>query len=229
MKVLDFGEVILRKSMADDLDVVEAARVSNAELDDVSKGVVKDEGLIRYLIKHRHGTPFEHTYFKFRVTVPIFVAREWHRHRIGWSYNEVSGRYVRFGIDYPIRFYVPELARVPGSTTKQGSVFVEPGDSKTEEMQKIILEANKNSLDAYQTLIDAGVARELARMVLPLNLYTSYYATCNARSLMAFISLRNAPDAQWEIREYARIMEDMFATKMPFTHSAFVENGRIGP
>jgi thymidylate synthase (FAD) len=228
MKVLDKGEIVLLKYCANDLDVVAAARISNAvDYENASKGPEKDEALIRYLMKHRHTSPFEHTYFRWYVKVPFFVAREWHRHRVGWSYNEVSGRYVEFGKDFPMDLYLPTVARTPGSSTKQGSVDVPPNSDLHWLMALEIEEASLAALDSYRALIDSGVARELARMVLPLNMYTAFVASCNARSLMHFLSLRNAPDAQYEIRVYAQAMEEMFKEVMPMTHRAFVENGRM--
>lgn len=228
MKVLDHGEATLLKYSAEDLDVVAAARISNAaDYANSSKGPEKDASLIRYLIKHRHSSPFEHTYFKWYIKVPFFVAREWHRHRIGWSYNEVSGRYVEFGKDFPVEFYIPETPRIPGSSTKQGSVEAPKGHSLHRFLPAAVEEASEDAVAAYNDLIRQGAARELARLVLPLNMYTAFVASCNARSLMHFLSLRNAPDAQYEIRMYAQAMEEQFKEIMPMTYEAFVANGRM--
>ncbi len=174
--VLDHGFVRLDAVMADDLSVVNAARVSFGarveEMDD------RNAGLVRFLMRERHGTPFEHNFFRFHIKAPLFVTREWQRHRVG-SFNERSGRYS----ELPDEFYVPA----------------------------------------------AGVAKEVARSVLPVGLYTEFYWSVNARSLMNFLSLRNAPTAQLEIRVYAEAAERHFEHAMPVTHAAFVAQGRTAP
>lgn len=243
-RVLDKGEVSLKTSMGGDFAVVAAARVSNgATYEEASKGEEADQKLINYLMKHRHGTPFEHTSFTFYVKCPLFVRSEWHRHRMA-SYNEISGRYV----EYEPEFYIPTSYRIPGTTNKQGSIFPEPGadikfgglkypyayhqsgiDNWNKMLTEYIQNGCYNSFQIYKTLIDSGVAKEMARMVLPLNLYTQFYFTVNARSLMNFISLRSAPNAQWEIQQYSLAIEGMFKQAMPLTYKAFEENDRIAP
>jgi thymidylate synthase (FAD) len=206
--------VELVSANATDLSVVAAARVSNGVgYGSASKGEDGDRKLIRYLLKHDHGTPFEHNVMTFFVTAPIFVVREWHRHRIGWSYNEVSGRYT----ELDERFYLPAVLRAPAPTNKQGSIigdFPYGKDIIADEMRL----ASQYSFTTYRRLLRQGVARELARIVLPLNTYTSFYATCNARSLMHFLRLRLEEGAQWEIRQYAAALEKEFAALMPVTH-----------
>lgn len=228
MQILDKGDVSLVNSMASDLSVVAAARVSNGvTLADASKGSDADQKLINYLMKHRHGTPFEHTAFTFHVKCPLFVAREWQRHRIG-SFNEVSGRYTEFEPE----FYLPKNFRIPGKTNKQGSEFPPPTDiiEAWDELNSLDVQFITNkSYEVYKLLLVAGVAKEMARIVLPLNLYTQFYWTINARSLMNFLSLRTAEDAQWEIRQYANAIEDMFKQLMPMTHIAWINNERIAP
>jgi len=226
VKVLDKGEVKLINQMdqGGDYGVVAAARVSNGvAYDKASKGDDADFKLISYLMKHRHGTPFEHNLFTFYIKCPLFVAREWQRHRIG-SYNEVSGRYTEFNA----QFYIPTVARKPAETNKQGSVPVnnKGADEWLEtEIQRWSLAAHVE----YKKLLDFGIAKELARIVLPLNLYTEFYWSVNARSLMNFLSLRTGEDAQWEIQQYAKAIEPMFFDVMPFTYHAWVNNGRIAP
>lgn len=231
--------------MGGDDSVVAAARVSNgADYSTASKGPEADQKLINYLVKHRHGTPFEHNAFQFYVKVPLFVRSEWHRHRIGWSYNEISGRYVEF--EYEV--YIPELFRVPGTTNKQGSTVPQSGEEIKSNpalfraypgqygvnqwnnlVRRYVERSCKESYDVYKTLLAAGVAKEMARMVLPQNMYTQFYATCNARSLMHFLNLRAATDAQWEIRQYALAMKDMFKEAMPQTYQAWEDNDLIAP
>lgn len=210
--VLDHGLVKLVSHNASDESVVRAARVSHGALGTEWRGE-KDEKLIRFLLKHDHGTPFEHNSMTFLVKAPIFVVREWHRHRIGWSYNEVSGRYTELEEE----FYVPERVRVPHPTNKQGSVDAE--DEAYHRAWSQVIRAN--STDAfrnYRYLLEGGVAREVARLVLPLNTYTSFYATCNARSLGHFLRLRLDEGAQLEIREYAAALEEVWKGLMPVTH-----------
>jgi thymidylate synthase (FAD) len=223
ISVLDHGFVRLDDAMADDLSVVNGARVSFArrklEMDE------SDEALIRFLMRDRHGSPFEHNAFRFHVRCPIFVAREWFRHRVG-SFNEFSLRYAKATDD----FYVPEAADVRTQVGKPGAYTFEPVDPELaertrEELQTIYDEAYA----AYERLVEAGVARELARSVLPVGAYTQFYWTVNARSLMNFVSLRNSEFAQLEIRRYAEAVEAFFAEKMPVTHAAFVGNGRTAP
>jgi len=223
IELLDHGFVRLDASMADDLSVANAARVSFArrkeELDDA------DRGLIRFLMRDRHGTPFEHNSFRFHIRCPIFVAREWMRHRIG-SFNEFSLRYAKATDD----FYVPELEDVRTQVGKPGAYTFEPVEGELaertlEELRKVYTTA----YETYTSLVEQGVARELARSVLPVGAYTEFYWTINARALMNFVSLRAAETAQREIRRYAEAVERFFAERMPVTYQAFVAAGRVAP
>ncbi|HUP32442.1 MAG TPA: FAD-dependent thymidylate synthase [Gaiellaceae bacterium] len=221
--VLDHGFVRLDAAMADDLSVVNAARVSFArrrdEVDDA------DAGLIRFLMRDRHGTPFEHNAFRFHIRCPIFVAREWFRHRIG-SFNEFSMRYAKATDD----FYVPEADDVRSQVGKPGAYSFEPVDAELAERTREELQAVYDSAYAtYTRLVEQGVARELARSVLPVGAYTEFYWTVNARALMNFVSLRAAETAQREIRRYAEACERFLAEQMPITHAAFVANDRTAP
>lgn len=216
--VLDHGFVRLISHNASDESVVMAARVSNGVLTTDWRGE-KDEKLIRFLLRNEHGTPFEHNSMTFLVKAPLFVVREWHRHRIGWSYNEVSGRYTQLDEE----FYIPARARVPHPTNKQGAVDSdEPWSALF--VAEAIEGAAEQSFAAYRRMLRQGIAREMARMVLPLNTYTSFYATCNARSLMHFLGLRLDESAQWEIRQYASALEEVWAQLMPVTHAAWSAN-----
>lgn len=221
--VLDYGEVELLESMASDLDVVNAARVSFSAYQSEIDG--KAIGLINYLLKNKHATPFEHSVFKFRIKAPIFVTREWMRHR--WSsFNEMS---MRYHVPEEIHFYVPESKNVRKQIGKPGAYTFEPIQDE-EIVRRTILEihhCNQHAYTSYKTLIEAGVAKEIARCVLPVSQYTEFIWTVNARSLINFISLRNDSNAQYEINEYAKIVEKIFAEKMPYTHTAFINAGRI--
>ena len=221
MKALNAGFIELEDAFGDDLAVVNAARVSfaaySAELDERGKG------LIRYLMSNGHGTPFEHAVFKFRVKAPLFVAREWMRHRIG-SYNEWSQRYSTIEND----FYVPSYVRT--QVGKPGAYSYEiMSEQDTVLAQQRIRAANEAAYEAYADLLRLGVARELAARVLPTTVYTLFVWTVNARSLMNFLALRNSPHAQHEIRVYAQLAETIFAERMPTTHAAFVAAGRTAP
>jgi len=221
--VLDHGFVRLDGALADDLSVVNGARVSFArrkeEMDD------SDEGLIRFLMRERHGTPFEHNAFRFHVRCPIFVAREWFRHRVG-SFNEFSMRYARASDE----FYVPDAEDVRTQVGKPGAYSFEPvSDELAEQTREKLQEVYDAAYQTYEELVEAGVAREVARAALPVGAYTEFYWTVNARSLMNFISLRNSETAQREIRRYAEACERFLEEQMPVTYAAFVANDRTAP
>lgn len=222
MPVLDSGFVALDGALATDLAVVNGARVSfnqaSQALDE------RDGGLIRFLMRNGHGSPFEHGYFRFLIKAPLFVVREHHRHRAGHSYNEWSGRYSKMEPE----FYVPENVRT--QVGKPGAYSFEPVDEETREAAREEIEQNAiRAFQTYERLIERGVAKELARTVLPLSTYTKYYWSCNPRSLMHFCSLRNHDDAQFEIRQYAAAAESFLERLMPITHAAFVDAGRVAP
>ena len=210
---LDKGFVRLVDFMGGDQGVVDAARVSYGGK---SKGEEADRKLIAYLLKHKHETPFEHAVFKFHVKTPIFVMRQWIRHRMA-SYNEVSARYT----EVKDEFYIPTQWRAQDLKNKQGSVAAPQLDhaALTAAFKKQV----DSALKTYQDMLKAGVARELARMVLPVNSYTEFYWTVNARSLMNFVTLRADVHAQWEIQQYAEAIADCFKQKMPWTFDAFVQ------
>jgi thymidylate synthase (FAD) len=184
-----------------------------------------DEGLIRFLMRDRHGTPFEHNSFRFHVRAPIFVAREWFRHRIG-SFNEFSMRYARATDD----FYVPAREDVRTQVGKPGAYSFDPvAPEVAETTRQELAELYQTAYATYERLVELGVARELARLVMPVGAYTEFYWTVNARALMNFVSLRAAETAQREIRRYADACERFFADLMPVTHAAFVAANRVAP
>ena len=221
--VLDHGFVRLDDAMADDLSVVNGARVSFARHKDEMDE--SDEGLIRFLMRDRHGTPFEHNSFRFHIRAPIFVTREWMRHRIG-SFNEFSLRYARAIDD----FYIPEADDVRSQVGKPGAYSFEPVSDEIAEATREKLQAvYEAAYLAYEQLVELGVARELARCALPVGAYTEFYWTINARSLMNFVSLRNSETAQREIRRYAQACELFLEQLMPVTYAAFVASGRVAP
>jgi thymidylate synthase (FAD) len=227
--------VELVKSSASDADVIWAARVSTAgdkSLEDVGADAAKSEGLINYLARERHGSPFEHTSMTFFISAPIFVFREFMRHRIA-SYNEESGRYRELK---PV-FYIPSKERKLVQIGKAGAyTFVDGTPEQFEITVAAIKETCNLAYANYQKMLDAGVAREVARAVLPVTLYSSMYVTMNARALMNFLSLRTAREGsqfpsypQREIEMVAEKMEAHFAKLMPITYGAFQKSGRIAP
>ena len=223
IRILDHGFVRLDDAMADDLSVVNGARVSFARHKDEMDA--SDEGLIRFLMRDRHGSPFEHNAFRFHIRCPIFVAREWFRHRIG-SFNEFSLRYAKATDD----FYVPDADDVRTQVGKPGAYSFEPVSPElAEETREELKAVYDQAYATYTRLVEQGVARELARSVLPVGAYTQFYWTVNARALMNFVSLRNSEFAQLEIRRYAEAVERFFEQQMPVTHAAFVANNRTAP
>jgi thymidylate synthase (FAD) len=227
--------VELVKSSASDADVIWAARVSTAgeqSMDEIGQDPAKSAGLINYLARERHGSPFEHTSMTFFVSAPIFVFREFMRHRIA-SYNEESGRYRELN---PV-FYVPDENRKLIQIGKTGSYTFVDG---TPEQFSVSVEAMKKAYivayEQYKIMLDQGIAREVARVVLPVGLYSSMYVTMNARALMNFLSLRTSREGshfpsypQREIEMVAEKMEAEFARLMPLTYGAFEKSGRIAP
>ena len=228
------------RSSANDSDVLFAARVSTqgeltleaSRSEASAEDAVRDKGLINYLMRDRHGSPFEHNSMTFYVQAPIFVFREFMRHRIA-SYNEESGRYRELR---PV-FYVPASDRNLIQVGKPGSYDFEPG---TAEQIALTAEATKLAVtfayEQYERMLAAGVAREVARGVLPVATYSSMYVTMNSRSLMNFLSLRTKREGthfpsfpQREIEMVAEKMEDAWAKLMPITYEMFNANGRVAP
>lgn len=218
--MIDFASesrVELIKTNATDLDVARAAWVSNFGEDAREKDGTRVKGLINYLYRERHMSPFEHGSFTFFVDTPIFVAREFMRHRTG-SYNEVSGRYT----ELKPKFYVAGQDRPLVQQGKVGNYTFVPG---TPEQHSTMVDETARAYglawNNYQAMLEAGVAREVARNVLPVGIYTQFYVTMNPRNVMQFLTLRNAPNALFEIREVAEKMEALFAEAMPYTYEAY--------
>ena len=231
----DAMTVELVKSSASDADVIWAARVSTAgetTLEKVGESSERDAGLINYLARERHGSPFEHTSMTFFVSAPIFVFREFMRHRIA-SYNEESGRYRELR---PV-FYIPNKDRKLVQVGKTGAyTFIDGTPEQLDITVNAIKETCTLAYENYQKILASGVAREVARAVLPVTLYSSMYVTMNARALMNFLSLRTSSEGshfpsypQREIEMVAEKMEKHFAELMPMTYAAFQKSGRIAP
>lgn len=223
-----FVELVDR--MGGDHSVVNNARIScgrfgSAQFTDDGKLSEKDERLIYRLMNGKHGTPFEGAVFQFYVRAPIFVAREWFRHRIG-SFNEISGRYK----ELPTDFYMPKNIRkqVAGSAQMDYKYENLPEEQNL-DAQAVIRDVYRAAEEAYLGMIEDGVAKEHARLVLPVGLYTEWVWTVNARALMNFLELRTHPSAQQEIRRCATFIEHLWKQEMPVTHAAFVANGKVAP
>ena len=227
--------VKLVQHVGDDSSVVAAAKVSVEGAESVRHlGIETTSGLIRYLMKQRHGTPFEHASLTFHVHAPIFVWREWHRHRIGFSYNEESGRYKTLE---PVFYAAP-----PDRPTRKVDGW-KPGRPKFDLDPALVFRVNERNAAVYQAAYDAYLANladgadpGLARDCLPVGIYSSCWVTCNPRSLMAFLSLRTHEPAAaavsyplWEIEMAARQCEAEFARLFPTTYAAFAEFGRVAP
>lgn len=215
ISVLDHGFVRLVDSMGGDISVVRAARVSYDAAWRAGDDQGGDEKLIRYLWKNNHSTPFEAVTFTFEVYAPIFIFRQWHRHRT-WSFNELSGRYRELSEV----FYVPspETIGKQSAINKQARDLDAPPDHGSAELMR---ESCSASFVAYRKLLAGGVPRELARSVLPVTTYSHMFATVNLLNLMKFLTLRCHAHAQWEIQQYANAMHTLAETVAPVSLAAW--------
>lgn len=224
------------QAMGDDATIVAAARVSTRGTMAAERPATEQQvGLIAYLMKHRHGTPFEHGSLTVRVHAPIKVWREWHRHRVGWSYNEESGRYKQLDPT----FYVPPRDRPmirPEGFKSARPAFDTATDAEYVEVLERLSFGYREAYAQYEAMLAMSVDRGLARDVLGVGIYSACYCTANPRSIMHFLELRtDHPEANrpskplYEIRVAADKLETIFAERWPITHRAFVENGRAAP
>lgn len=236
IKFLSSSDVKILDHMGSDNSVANAARVSTLGEGVFSIGQSHEErnaGLINFLMKNRHGTPFEHNAFQFFVKAPIFVFREFQRHRIGFSYNEMSGRYMELRPE----FYIPPRGRPTIQTGKPGHyVFSQGSDEQYEAVVNNMGHSYRVAWHEYQQMIAIGIAKEVARDVLPVGIYSQMYVTCNARSLMSFLSLRTKDEDStfpsyplYEIEQVAIKLEEFAKPIMPITLEAFDKNGRVAP
>lgn len=218
------GSVELIGVHASDLMVVRSARVSFGKTAE-TWGEAED-GLLGFLMRERHGTPFEHNYFAWHVRCPIFVAREWMRHRVGCSYNERSGRYSIMDTEG----WVPALEDVREQIGKPGAYTFQPVNVNAAKWaQNEIEHAYRKSFEHYENLLRGGIAKEVARTVLPVGVFTEFVVSMNARSLMHFLSLRLDVNAQKEIRVYAQRLYNDLDEHMPRTRFHWDKNGRKAP
>lgn len=214
-RVLDYGYVRLVDSMGSDLSIVRAARVSYDAAWRAGEDQGSDERLLRYLWSHKHTTPFEAVTFTFEVHAPIFVFRQWHRHRT-WSFNELSARYR----ELPTEFYVPKADIIGSQSTnnKQGRTL--DGTDRVAQVFAYEMQCH-NAFDTYRDLLKDGWPRELARSVLPVSTYSTMFATVNLLNLFRFLTLRCDPHAQHEIRVYADAMLELIEPVVPVAVSAW--------
>ena len=203
LSVLDHGFVRLIDHMGSDLSVVNAARVSFGKSKE--KFDSTDEKLLNYLAQHNHTSPFRHTAITFHVKAPIFVFRQWMKHRIASEFNEISGRYVEFTEN---EYFVPEVFRRQSKENKQGSEGEIDACNAT-SAKKLFLETCRDSISHYKKLVAMGVCREQARCVLPLGLYSEAYWTVGLQAVAHFIRLRTDSHAQWEIQQYANAIRSI--------------------
>jgi thymidylate synthase (FAD) len=199
----------------------------------VLKLLADDERLIRYMMKHRHGTPFEHNYFQFRISVPIFCQRDWMRHRVGHSFNEISTRWQEMDA---LGVYEPIVLREQVGKAHEyqhvdfdveASSFF--GRLRHQLRRRYLIRAQREGLKRYRKMLDAGYAREQAMAALPMGTYTEFVWSCNARSLMHFLGLRRQANVRKEIRQVCDQLERHFQATMPVTYAAWVENGYVAP
>jgi len=222
LDVHDHGHVILEDMMGNELSIVNSARVSfNQESTELSE---RDKGLINFLMRERHSTPFERIVFSFDVRAPLFVVREWERHRLA-SYNEESARYSVIKED----FYVPRGDYIRTQHGKPGAYYFEPVEDRelVSDAEYHIERAQREAFRTYNYLLDKGIAKEVARTVLPVGMFSRFKVTMNLRALLNFLSLRNHEHAQREIRDYAIAVESLVTAEFPFVMEKWNEHGRV--
>lgn len=219
IKVLDHGLVRLIESMGSDLSIVRNARVSYDAEWRTGEDEGKDAKLINYLVKNRHTSPFESCQFTFEVKAPIFVFRQWHRHRT-WSFNEISARYSVL----PEEFYVPEIAQITTQSATNKQMRTDEMNAEAHKIANIIRGTSEAAFVKYKEMIELGCPRELARTILPVGTYSHMFATIDLHNLMGFLKLRLHSHAQYEIRVYAEAMLKLIENIVPHSIAAFKEH-----
>jgi thymidylate synthase (FAD) len=214
IEVLDHGYVRYIEHMGTDESIVEAARISYHS---PSKGEEADKKLLRYLYKNKHTSPFEMVKVKFNIKLPIFIMRQFVRHRMQ-NLNEVSARYTQL----PAEFYIPTKWRKQDTKNKQGSIG-EFSDESNTQLSTNLLNSNESAYELYQNMLSDGVAREMSRMVLPVNIYTEIYSCWDMKNLIHFFALRDDSHAQAEIQEYSRAMKEICNNLFPWTMEIYEE------
>lgn len=232
ISIVNDVEVKLVRHTGDDSSIVQAARVSvvGENFEEFSE---RDSGLINYLLREKHGSPFEHNSMTFFIKAPIFVWREHMRHRVGWSYNEQSGRYSKLAPE----FYSPAPERPLVNVGTSAKPEFAPGNYGQQKLTEGSLRrVYTKAWTEYESMLSDGIANEVARLVLPVAIMSSAYVTCNARSLMSFLSLRTQDERathvsrpQYEIELVARKLEAEFENLFPTTYEAYNKYGRVAP
>ncbi len=217
-RVLDHGHVALIESMGSDLSVVRNARVSYDAGWRTGEDAGKDEKLIHYLVKNGHTSPFESVQFTFEVKAPIFVFRQWHRHRT-WSYNEISARYT----ELPEEFYIPEPDVITTQHTDNKQMRTTVKHPNADKWPHLMRNANEKAFHIYKKMLDDGVPRELARSVLPVSTYSHMFGTVDLHNLMHFLRLRLHEHSQYEIRVYAEAILEIIKEVCPISVAAFCD------
>jgi len=215
-KVLDHGHVRLIESMGSDLSIVRNARVSYDAEWRAGDDEGKDAKLLNYLLKNKHTSPFESCVFTFDVKAPIFVFRQWHRHRT-WSFNEISARYA----ELPEEFYVPKLDQITTQSSSNKQMRTDVQHPQANELQELIKLQSEAAHATYRALIEKGAPRELARSVLPVGTYSHMFATVDLHNLFHFLKLRLHEHSQYEIRVYAKAMLELIEPVVPVSTAAF--------
>lgn len=216
IKVLDHGLVRLVEHMGSDLSIVRNARVSYDAEWRAGEDEGKDAKLLDYLIKNKHTSPFESCVFTFEVKAPIFVFRQWHRHRT-WSFNEISARYA----ELPEEFYVPAPEQITTQSTSNKQMRTNEVNPNVSDIMRAIGMQSEEAFRTYRELLEWGTPRELARSVLPVGTYSHMFATVDLHNLMHFLRLRLHPHAQYEIRVYAEAMLKLIEPLVPHSVAAF--------
>lgn len=219
VKVLDHGLVRLVDYMGSDLQICRSARISYDAEWRAGEDEGKDAKLLNYLIKNKHTSPFESCVFTFEVKAPIFVLRQWHRHRT-WSFNEISARYA----ELPEAYYVPKLEQITTQSTSNKQMRTTEQHPDAPLIQNIMAETSRRAFEEYHWLIEQGCPRELARSVLPVGTYSHMFATVDLHNLMHFLRLRLHEHSQYEIRVYAQAMLDLIEPIVPHSVAAFKEH-----
>jgi thymidylate synthase (FAD) len=229
----NIGSVELIQHIGDDIGIIRSARVSYGG--DTTEFGDKEFKLLKYLLNNKHESPFEHNSMTFRVKAPIYIIRQWMRHRVGVSYNEISARYT----EVKNEFYIPSDFRKQAKDNKQMStsdtvelmngmdfssdIAVNVDGRGLVRIQEVLENTIEQNLLVYHEMIKAGVSREQARGILPTCIYSEFYFTCNLRSLLHFIGLRSHSHAQWEIQQYSNAMRAIATTIFPYTFKALEE------
>lgn len=218
IKLLDHGFIAMRDHMGNDLSVVRAARASYDQDWRTGEDAGKDEKLIKYMMTNHHTSPFEHVFFTFEVKCPMFIGEQWLRHRT-WKFNKISGRYT----ELPDEFYVPDEDKITTQHKSNKQMRSDEYNENSRVIRAAVKSYHEEAYIFYKDLIAMGCPRELARGVLPANIYTRFIASVDLHNLMHFLRLRLSSHAQYEIRVYAQAIMELVESVIPITMGYFRE------